>query len=120
MTHKLIKTDNYLFAIDEQVVLLDSGDYYILEDIQHPWRWRGEGRRPLTELSYKIIAHLPLNGSRILEDLAILPPYYPMEFECETEPYTVGEMSEMPLGTVNQKPKTITTAQGIQWVGKYK
>jgi hypothetical protein len=44
---------------------------------------------------------------------------YPTEFECETEPYTVGEMSKMPLGTVNQKPKTITTDQGIQWVGKY-
>ena len=45
---------------------------------------------------------------------------YPTEFVLETEPYTVGEMSRMPLGTVNQKPKTITTAQGIQWVGKYK
>ena len=124
MIHKLIKTEKYLFAVDESVVLLDKGDYYILKDFQHPWRWRGEGKRPLTELSYKIIAHLTLNGSRILEDLAILPPIedgeyhwkktlitinqYPTEFECE--------MSK----DCYYIPKRITTAQGIQWVGKYR
>jgi hypothetical protein len=47
-------------------------------------------------------------------------PKFPTKFICETEPYTVGEMSTMPLGTVNQKPKTITTTDGkIQWVGEW-
>jgi len=44
----------------------------------------------------------------------------PIAFECETEQYTVGEMSLLPLGTVNQKPKTITNSEGrTEWVGKY-
>ena len=28
-----------------------------------------------------------------------------LNVEIETEPYTVGEMSKLPLGTINQKPK---------------
>jgi hypothetical protein len=47
-------------------------------------------------------------------------PKPPVAFDCEVERYTVGEMSKLPLGTVNQKPKTTTNSQGItQWVGKY-
>jgi len=44
----------------------------------------------------------------------------PVAFECETTQYTVGEMSKLPLGTVNQKPKTTTNPQGqTVLVGKY-
>jgi len=44
----------------------------------------------------------------------------PVEFECESTQYTVGEMSKLPLGTVNQKPKTTTNPQGqTVLVGKY-
>jgi len=124
MTHKLIKTENYLLVVDKSVVLLDKGDYYILEDFQHPWRWRGEGKRPLSELSFKIIAHLPLNGSHILEDLIILPPINDYEYHLKTTLITIDqyptdfecEMSK----DCYYIPKTITTAQGIQWVGKYR
>jgi hypothetical protein len=44
----------------------------------------------------------------------------PVAFDCEVERYTVGEMSSLPLGTVNQRLKTTTNSQGItQWVGSY-
>jgi hypothetical protein len=47
-------------------------------------------------------------------------PKMPVAFECESTQYTVGEMSKLPLGTVNQKPKTTTNPQGqTVWVGKY-
>jgi len=47
-------------------------------------------------------------------------PKMPVAFECESTQYTVGEMSKLPLGTVNQKPKTTTNHQGqTVLVGKY-
>ncbi len=47
-------------------------------------------------------------------------PKMPVAFECESTQYTVGEMSKLPLGTVNQKPKTTTNSQGqTVWAGKY-
>ncbi len=50
----------------------------------------------------------------------IKKPSRPTHFECETTEYTVGEMSSMPIGTPNQKPKTITNSQGqVELVGKY-
>lgn len=199
MKHKIIKTDNYLLVVDESEI--KEGDYYLFswmgeQDIQmfkDQEEDKEKNKHFYNTTCKKIIAHLPLNGSPILEGVPLLPPikddaeelakeeinydgmnfiitnytrsgfiigynkakekflleidkqiidfthdlnlfegalyglnrlkYYlsqdPTDFECETEPYTVGEMSEMPLGTVNQKTKTITTAQGIQWVGKY-
>lgn len=47
-------------------------------------------------------------------------PKIPVAFECESTQYTVDEMSKLPLGTVNQKPKTTTNPQGqTVLVGKY-
>jgi hypothetical protein len=47
-------------------------------------------------------------------------PKRPKYFECEMTQYTVGEMSLMPLGTINQKQKTITNPQGqTELVGEY-
>jgi hypothetical protein len=173
MTHKLIKTDNYLLVVDDSV---------------HPYDSSKVGNS---------IAHLPINGFPILEGVDLLPPYsrhqedgledavirfkesyskfgvtdfelsafsegynkarekykyteedirkaitmardledwqdlvweyeyddiiqslhqYPTEFECEME--TVPHPP--PSRGFSVVPKTITTAQGIQWVGKYK
>jgi hypothetical protein len=56
--------------------------------------------------------------SEIIQSLQ--KPKPPVAFDCEVERYTVGEMSSLPLGTVNQRIKTTTNSQGItQWVGKY-
>jgi hypothetical protein len=47
-------------------------------------------------------------------------PKMPVAFECESTQYTVDEMSKLPLGTVNQKPKTTTNPKGqTVLVGKY-
>lgn len=172
-THKLIKTDSYLLVVDDSVHPYDSSK------VGNP------------------LAHLPLNGSPILEGVPLLPPIeddvedlaynscqysdiesyscelgyikgynkarekykyteedirkaiemgrkgticqisdtdveingnytidiiikslhqYPTEFECEMEEHSM----DMPnIHHKIYKPKTITTAQGIQWVGKY-
>jgi hypothetical protein len=52
MTHKIIKTDNYLLVVDNSVHPYDSSK------VGNP------------------LAHLPLNGSPILEGVDLLPPYY--------------------------------------------
>ena len=169
MTHKLIKTDNYILVVDDSVHPYDSSK------VGNP------------------LAHLPLNGSPILEGVDLLPPIeddedliedalsdlpknlnktsvyglgfidgrisgyqkarekykyteddvwkaiviskspneygdyltindiiqslhqYPTEFECEME-----WVRDKPYDEVYKVPKIITTAQGVQWVGKYK
>jgi hypothetical protein len=50
MTHKLIKTENYLLVVDDSVHPYDSSK------VGNP------------------LAHLPLNGSPILKDVLLLPP----------------------------------------------
>jgi len=192
MTHKLIKTDNYLLVVDDSdmvgkgyrldITRMSVGiiDDDFLYNARKAW-------------FKKIIAHLPLNGSPILEGVPLLPPYsrhqedgveelaeevygkgvnhdyeegfidgynkarekykyteedvrkaitmardledwqdlvweyeyddiiqslhqYPTEFECEME----SVPHPPPSRGFSVVPKTITTAQGIQWVGKYK
>jgi len=192
MTHKLIKTDNYLLVVDDTEIKvgdnclcdIPAGDYFGVVAYNGAF----------AEHYYKkIIAHLTLNGAPILEGVDLLPALgdvkqiveeeysrhvnnygldskelqnaykagiwdgynkarekykyteedviklieksrvaglsaeylilasqYPTEFECETEPYTVEEMSKLPPLTINQKPKTITINGRRTWVGKYK
>jgi hypothetical protein len=203
MTHKLIKIDNYLLVVDNSEI--KEGDYYWNKEYPSQVYKRHHYK---TSSDYKkIIAHLPLNGSPILEGVDLLPPYsrhqkdgvdeaekaftevldsetkqvydkilldatehgfivgynkarekykyteedmiicwntayidkhqvfgdqiggyhkkfiqslhqYPTKFECEMIPcnpikYTTEDHLDV-------EPKTITTAQGRQWVGKYK
>jgi hypothetical protein len=204
MTHKLIKTDNYLLVVDDSDTKKGDWCYAILS------KQTFENINPnlKSEDKKKIIAHLPLNGSPILEGVDLLPPYsrhqedglddavirfkeswiklgvtdfelsafsegynkarekykyteedirkaitmardledwqdlvweyeyddiiqslhqYPTEFECEMEDYCGSPLTtdRCPkcidsCDRAYQRPKTITTAQGIQWVGKYK
>ena len=200
MTHKLIKTDNYLLVVDDSEI--KEGDWY-----KTPLGIYSQfnGTEKLLEGTKKVSAHLPLNGSHILEGVDLLPPYsrhqeegveelaeevygkgvnqdyeegfvdgynkarekyrftkqdisnavvriydvfmddtleakmlrlkgvswhiqnilqslhqYPTEFECEMKYFEV----DMGLGEecieYGEIPQKITTAQGIQWVGKYK
>jgi hypothetical protein len=189
MTHKLIKTDNYLLVVDDN------------KDIEeNMWTVKDGKVREVSYLGqdngYAIIAHLPLNGSPILEGVDLLPPLeddierfaeifgnnigdneteniavsfgyktgynkarekynyteedmrnaisetrkgmlynkkyedeyieslnqYPTEFECEMKQRFEADKTKRdnPLNGVYYEPKTITTAQGVQWVGKYK
>ena len=74
MTHKLIKTDNYLLVVDDSEIKMD--DYYLddtnsvrvaITEAESYWTHRKKYK--------KVIAHLPLNGSPILEGVPLLPPY---------------------------------------------
>jgi len=215
MTHKLIKTDNYLLVVDDSGI--EVGDYYWNKE--YPSQVYKRHHYNTSSDYKKIIAHLPLNGSPILEGVDLLPPYsrhqedgvddavirfkeswiklgvtdfelsafsegynkarekyvyteddirqalfdladvffnncqhgiteqdcdkyqsiilqalhqYPIDFECSTEwVNSKGKKSEdftdVALYDESTKqfdailiPKTITTAQGRQWVGKYK
>jgi len=208
MTHKLIKTDNYLLVVDDSGI--EVGDYYWNKE--YPSQVYKRHHYNTSSDYKKIIAHLPLNGSPILEGVDLLPPYhqqdglddavirfkeswiklgvtdfelsafsegynkarekykytekdmvmaidmardvdvkdgltdykysikdileyhsdYPIDFECSTEwVNSKGKKSEdftdVALYDESTKqfdailiPKTITTAQGVQWVGKYK
>jgi hypothetical protein len=200
MTHKLIKNENYLLVVDESEIK-EGKTFLTKEGIIHTnigWNYGDK----------VIIAHLPLNGSPILEGVPLLPPIkddaeelakeeinydgmnfiitnytrsgfiigynkakekfllelekqildfthdlkktssqhqrfegalfglnrlkyylsqYPTEFECEMEdycgsPFTTERCPKCidSCDRAYERPKTITTAQGVQWVGKYK
>ena len=199
MTHKLIKTENYLLVVDDSEIKED--DWY-----KTPLGTYSQfnGTEKLLEGTKRVAAHLPLNGSPVLEGVDLLPPYsrhqedgidelaegvygqgvnheyeegfvdgynkarekykyteddmkkaidmarlqgpesflvkyreeeiiqslhqYPTEFisDDEISHEGIGTYSTdlMDIGVSNLKPikvpKTITTAQGVQWVGKYK
>ncbi len=77
MTHKIIKTNNYLLVVDDSEI--KEGDY---------WHYIGELEKPMLNYLHstwydnlhdrnkykRVIAHLPLNGSPILEGVPLLPP----------------------------------------------
>ena len=62
MKHNIIKTENYLLIVSDEEI--KKGDYCIS-------LITGE---PITGVWKKIIAHLPLNNSPILEGVDLLPP----------------------------------------------
>jgi hypothetical protein len=64
---ELIKTDNYLLVVDDSEIKV--GD--VITDKYNVWTWKDDssllGRK-------KVIAHLPLNNSPIIEGVPLLPP----------------------------------------------
>ena len=114
MAHNLIKTENYLLVVDDSEIKV--GDWI---------RWDNKITKAI-DTTYlpttkKIIAHLPLNHLPVLKGVPLLPPCSdsPTEFECEM--YNTEELKSVETDWIKiGRPKTITTAQGIQWVGKYK
>lgn len=73
MTHNIIKTENYLLIVSDEEIKV--GDFYVddylllrkcvLDDKEY-WSVRKDYK--------KIIAHLPLNNSPVLEGIDLLPP----------------------------------------------
>ena len=69
MRHEIIKTDNYLLVVDESEI--KEGDWVFNAYQKQTYRFNaGSG----VGLCKKIIAHLPLNDSPILEGVDLLPP----------------------------------------------
>jgi len=199
MTHKLIKTDKYLLVGSDDNI--KRGCFYCVRT-KNIFQDEGEDVHCCNG-DIRIISHLPLNGSPILEDVDLLPPYsrhqedgvddavirfkeswiklgvtdfelsafsegynkarekykyteedmiqcwntasidkhqvfgdqiggyfkqyiqslhqYPTEFETVDEyPVITDDDYFLKEEKSISKPKTITTAQGVQWVGKYK
>lgn len=68
MKHEIIKTDNYLVVVsDGEIKENDFGLSKLNEVVLF-------GKKYTQSLYKKIIAHLPLNNSPILEDVDLLPP----------------------------------------------
>lgn len=70
MLHKIIKTDNYLLVVDDSEV--KEGDW--LYGYMNNNTFQANKLAHLYINSKKIIAHLPLNNSPILEGVDLLPP----------------------------------------------
>jgi hypothetical protein len=70
MTHKLIKTDNYLLVVDDSGI--EVGDYYWNKE--YPSQVYKRHHYNTSSDYKKIIAHPPLNGAPILEGVPLLPP----------------------------------------------
>jgi hypothetical protein len=69
MTHKIIKVDNYLLVVDDSEIKVGDYFYSIREIVE-----QAVIDYPKNEHHGVIIAHLPLNGSPILEGVDLLPP----------------------------------------------
>jgi hypothetical protein len=87
MTHKLIKTDNYLLVVDDSEI--KEGDYFFFKQgiVTKVYKSDSVEQKVSIEnfehdrvFNYKeckkIISHLPLNASLILEGVYLLPPYH--------------------------------------------
>jgi hypothetical protein len=85
MTHSIIKTDNYLLVVDDSeiaigdTVLVDCSELEVL-DIRkvndyynEQFLFEGNGQIHM-DYCKKIISHLPLNNSPVLEGVDLLPP----------------------------------------------
>ncbi len=90
MKHEIIKTDNYLLVVDESEI--KEGDL-VLSKLYEIIPF---GKNFTESLYKKVIAHLPLNGSFILEGVDLLPPIqdqddvwkHGLEDELKKLPYT--------------------------------
>jgi hypothetical protein len=71
MTHKLIKTGNYLLIVDDSEI--KEGDRYYLESISTKNMILKASEHITSSNCKKIIAHLPLNNSSILQGVDLLP-----------------------------------------------
>lgn len=96
MTYNIIKTDNYLLVVDDSEI--KEGDYYLFnwygeKDIQkftyEQYSDREKNKYLYEQSCKKIIAHLPLNNSPILESVHLLPP---LEQEDDVEKLAIKEV----------------------------
>lgn len=76
MQHKIIKTDSYLLVVGDDEI--KEGDWMYQGIINHVRKYLGaldniDVKRPSFKDHKKIIAHLPLNNSPILQGVDLLP-----------------------------------------------
>ena len=76
MTHKIIKTENYLLIVSDEIPTTWYYDTYI-NQVRHT----GGAEYGDSSITKKVIGHLPLNNSPVLEGVPLLPP---LEDEAES------------------------------------
>jgi hypothetical protein len=91
MRHNLIKTENYLLVVDDSVKKINNGEYYLLGG-KHVNMWGGSGYRIMSELTCKIIAHLPLNNASYLDGIPVLPSLEVNDFEYKLRRTPMSEI----------------------------
>ena len=72
MKHKIISTENYLLIVDDSQIT--EGDWHIKTNKNKVSNYPLDSVNPNKGRYKKIIAHLPLNNSPILEGVYLLPP----------------------------------------------
>jgi hypothetical protein len=90
MTHKIIQTENYLLVVGEsdidigQYVYCDLGYIEKVMDIINMWVYHTNtlGKNPIKHYK-KIISHLPISNSPLLEGVDLLPPLEDDVYEYE-------------------------------------
>ncbi len=92
MTHEIIKTDDYLLVVDDSEI--KEGDYRmniqrgyvkLVDDAPEYYNQRND-------VFKRVIAHLPLNNSPILEGIDLLPP---LEQEDDVEKMAEEEAKKL-------------------------
>jgi hypothetical protein len=74
MTHKLIKTTDYILVVDDSLTI---GKGYAVNRDYKIMKYNTDEHLAYDSYAVKkIIAHFPLNGSPILEGVDLLPPYH--------------------------------------------
>ena len=77
MTHPIIKTDNYILITSDEEI--KAGDWYLDTTIDVVFK---NDKMFLNGVGYKkVIAHLPLNNSSILEGVPLLPPFEEIKYD---------------------------------------
>jgi hypothetical protein len=82
MTHRIIKTENYLLIIDDSKIEL--GNWHTCVNLQYPLEVRfvdESTKYDLCKSCKNIIAHLPFNNAPTLEGIDLLPPLEPIGFD---------------------------------------
>ena len=81
MKYEIIKTENYLLAVDDSEI--KEGDYRV--NIQRGYIKlvddNPEYYNKRNDVFKKVIAHLPLNNAPVLEGVELLPPLEPMHLD---------------------------------------
>jgi hypothetical protein len=70
MTHNIIKTKNYLLVVDDSEIKYDD---HFIDEYKMLYMLKTESTEKYKSVK-KVISHLPLNNSPILEGVPLLPP----------------------------------------------
>jgi hypothetical protein len=100
MKHKIIRTENYLLVVDNDTTKAKEGYWLYRNDIEVAY-CNKDFWFDFKEPYKKIIAHLPLNNSPILDGVDLLPPLEDELEKLAKEWFDVGKYSSSFIADVN-------------------